>query len=211
MPAPCGACVTGPGRGWYQRVMQACGVSAAAIFGAVVLLVCYDVLARNLGTGSLPWIVEVTEYALPLATFLAAPWLMYRNEHIRLDLLGATLSPAKMAIVDRVAAVFGLAVSLAIAWYGVAVILDSRGTGALVIKSLVFPEWWLFVPVPVCFGLLAIECLRRLVRPGLHAEPVVAGLEEERDLPSPPVSLPQRGEGSSPSPPAPLPQRGEGS
>jgi len=173
--------VPGPRGSWYHRLMQACGVAAATILGAVVALVCYDVLARNLGGGSLSWIVEVTEYALPLATFLAAPWLMYRNEHIRLDVLSATLSPARMAIVDRVAAGFGLAASVVITWYGVAVILDSRGAGALVIKSLVFPEWWLFVPVPVCFGLLAVECLRRLVRPGTHASPVVAGLEEGRE------------------------------
>jgi hypothetical protein len=32
-------------------------------------------------------------------------------------------------------------------------------------KSLVFPEWWLFVPVPICFLLLAGECARRLVFP----------------------------------------------
>ena len=169
------------GVGWYHRLMQGCGVAAATTLGAVVMLVCYDVLARNLGAGSLPWIVELTEYALPLATFLAAPWLMYRNEHIRLDLLGATLSPARMALVDRVAAAFGLAVSVVIAWYGLAAILDSRAAGALVVKSLVFPEWWLFVPVPLCFGLLALECLRRLRRPGLHAEPAVAGLKEEHE------------------------------
>jgi TRAP-type transport system small permease protein len=172
-----GARVTAASAGWYHRLMQACGIAAATILGAVVVLVCYDVLARNLGAGSLPWIVELTEYALPLTTFLAAPWLMYRNEHIRLDVLSATLSPAKMAIVDRIAAAFGLGVSLVITWYGVAVILDSRGAGALVIKGLVFPEWWLFVPVPICFALLAVECLRRLLRPGTHAGPVVAGLE----------------------------------
>jgi TRAP-type C4-dicarboxylate transport system permease small subunit len=164
----------------YHRLIQLCGSAAALLLGSVVLLVCYDVVARNLGLGSLPWIVEVTEYALPLATFLAAPWLMYRNEHIRLDILSAQLSPARMAIVDRIAAAFGFAVSTVIAWYGVAVILDARASGAMVIKSLVFPEWWLFAPVPLCFALLAVECLRRLLRPGAHAGPVVAGLEEER-------------------------------
>src|SRR5688572_20177041 len=138
----------------YPRLIQACGSAAAVILGVVMLLVCYDVIARNLGARSLPWIVEATEYALPLATFLAAPWLMYRNEHIRLDLLSATLSRAKLAIVDRIAAAFGLAVSAVIAWYALAVILDARASGAVVIKSLVFPEWWLFVPVPVCFALL---------------------------------------------------------
>lgn len=149
----------------WARLMQACGGLAAAIVGLVVVLVCWDVLARNLGGMSLPWIVEVTEYALPLATFLAAPWLMHRNEHVRLDLLAATLSPRAMARIERVAAALCLAVALVVVWYSIRVLLDTRGIGALVIKSLVFPEWWLFVPVPICFGLLAIECARRLLFP----------------------------------------------
>ena len=31
------------------------------------------------------------------------------------------------------------------------------------IKSIVFPEWWLFAPVPVSFAFLAVEFLRRLL------------------------------------------------
>ena len=143
--------------------MQACGALAGAVIGIAVLLVCYDVIVRNLGFRSLPWIVEITEYALPLATFLAAPWLLYRNEHVRLDLLQNSLSPANLRRVERTAALLGLVVSMVIAWYAVAVIVDTRLTHSMVIKSLTFPEWWLFVPVPVCFGLLAIESTRRLL------------------------------------------------
>jgi hypothetical protein len=32
----------------------------------------------------------------------------------------------------------------------------------MVLKSVVFPEWWLYAPVPLCFGLLSVEFLRRL-------------------------------------------------
>ena len=45
-------------------------------------------------------------------------------------------------------------------WYGVKAIADSRQLGSMVFKTLVFPEWWLFVPVPLCFALLAVEFLR---------------------------------------------------
>ncbi|MEI7445421.1 MAG: TRAP transporter small permease [Burkholderiales bacterium] len=158
----------------WSRLMQACGAAAAAIVGAVVVLVCWDVFARNLGAKSLPWIVEMTEYALPLATFLAAPWLMHRYEHVRLDLLAATLSPSKLALVERVAAAVCMVVSAVIVWYSIKVLLDTKQIGALVIKSLVFPEWWLFVPVPICFGLLTLECARRLVFPPPPAAPMAA-------------------------------------
>ncbi len=143
--------------------MQACGSLAALVIGAIVLLVCYDVAARNLGLGSLDWVVEITEYALPLATFLAAPWLLYRQEHVRLDLIGQVCSPKAMRRIERLAALTGLVVSAVMIWYALAVIFDARQIGARVMKTLVFPEWWLFVPLLLCFALLGVESARRLV------------------------------------------------
>ncbi len=151
--------------------MRGCGGLAAAVVAVITLLVCGDVIGRNLGLGTFSWINEVTEYALPVATLAAAPWLMWRNQHVRLDLLGAVLSSAAQRRVDRVASAVGGVISLLVVWYGVRMLLDSRGAGSLVMKALVFPEWWLFVPVPIGFGLLALECGRRVLNP--------SGLTEE--------------------------------
>ena len=154
--------------------MRRCGFVAAATVALITLLVCYDVLGRNLGLPSLVWVNEITEYALPIATLTAAPWLMWRNQHVRLDLLGAVLSPAAQRHVDRLASLLGLVVSLIMVWYAVRMLLDSQQAGSLVIKSLVFPEWWLYVPVPVGFALLALECGRRVLWPsGLTEEGVL--------------------------------------
>jgi TRAP-type C4-dicarboxylate transport system permease small subunit len=155
----------------YASLMRACGGLSALTFGAITLMVCFDVLSRNLGMRSIPWINEVTEYALPLATLAAAPWLMWRNQHVRLDLLGVILSPDGQRRLDRMASLLGLAVSLTLAWYGLMTVLDSRSAGSLVLKALVFPEWWLYVPFPISFVLLAVECARRVVWPeGLVSE-----------------------------------------
>ena len=151
--------------GAYAGLMRGCGVVAAAVIAAITLLVCYDVVGRNLGLRTLPWINEVTEYAMPLATLAAAPWLMWRNQHVRLDLLGAVLSPAAQRRVDRMASALGLIVCGLMVWYAVRLLLDSRDAGSLVMKSLVFPEWWLYVPVPIGFALLALECGRRVLWP----------------------------------------------
>ena len=151
--------------GAYARLMRSCGFVAAAVVAAITLMVCYDVVGRNLGLRTLPWINEVTEYAMPLATLAAAPWLMWRNQHVRLDLLGALLSPAAQRQVDRLASALGLLVSSIMVWYAVRLLLDSRDAGSLVMKSLVFPEWWLYVPVPIGFALLALECGRRVLWP----------------------------------------------
>ncbi|MBL8340708.1 MAG: TRAP transporter small permease [Rubrivivax sp.] len=159
----------------HAALMRGCGVVAAATVAAITLLVCYDVVGRNLGLKSLVWVNEVTEYALPIATLAAAPWLMWRNQHVRLDVLGALLSPRAQRHVDRFASALALVVSLLLVWYSVKVLLDSKGAGSLVIKALVFPEWWVYVPVPIGFALLALECGRRVIRPsGLTDESSVA-------------------------------------
>lgn len=164
--------------GAYATLMRACGLVAGATIAAITLLVCIDVVGRNLGLVLFTWVNEVTEYALPVATLAAAPWLMWRNQHVRLDVLGALLPPRAQRQVDRVASALALVVSLALVWYALRMLLDSRDAGSLVMKGLVFPEWWLYLPVPPCFALLAVECARRVWRPvglmDLSAEPTAA-------------------------------------
>jgi TRAP-type transport system small permease protein len=143
--------------GAYGKLLQGLAAAAAVLLGATALAITLDVIARNVGLGTLPWILEVSEYVLPLATFLAAPWLLYRNEHVRLDVLLARLPWLKL-----VGNLVGLSVCTVLVVYGVRTILNSAAQSSMVLKSVVFPEWWLYAPVPLCFGLLSIEFLRRL-------------------------------------------------
>jgi len=152
----------------YRLLVQALAGSAAVLLGLTALAVTIDVLARNVGLGAFPWVLEASEYALPASTFLVAPWLLVRNEHVRLDLLLQTLPRGPARLLDATANVFGLAISATLVVYGVRAITNSMQQGAMVIKSLVFPEWWLYVPVPLCFSLLAFEFGRRLAVRGAH-------------------------------------------
>ena len=95
---------------------------------------------------------------------------------MRLDLLGMVLSPAAQRRVDRIASALALVVSACMVWYAWRMLLDSKQAGSLVLKALVFPEWWLYVPVPAAFALLALECARRVLWPsGLGAEETGGG------------------------------------
>ncbi|HSD52843.1 MAG TPA: TRAP transporter small permease [Burkholderiales bacterium] len=153
----------------YRGLLHACAVIASLLLGITALLVTGDVVARNLGLGTLPWILEASEYVLPLATFLVAPWLLARNEHVRLDVL-LTASPTRLArALGRAGDLLGLAVCTVFVVYGARAIASSAQQGSLVIKSIVFPEWWLYAPVPVCFALLAVEFVRRILGHGALA------------------------------------------
>lgn len=146
------------------------GVIAAVLFAAMALLVCADVFLRNLGIVSIPWSVEVTEYMLMVSAFLAAPWLVYTNDHIRVDIILRGLTGAARRVADVVGNVVCLVVSLILAVESVFSMLDSAGQGGMIFKVLVFPDWWLAIPMVICFILLSVEFVRRLACAALCAK-----------------------------------------
>lgn len=155
----------------WELVMRLCGGISAALIAAMTLLVSYDVIARNLGLGSLPWVLEVTEYMLPALICASAPWLMFRGSHIRLDLLRTLLPRRMIAPLDKATAAVATLSSAVFTFYALKLMLASKASGNLVIKALVFPEWWVYLPVPIGFGLLTLECLRQMFRPAeTHAD-----------------------------------------
>lgn len=151
-----------PGNRAYHALMSACGLASALLFGGMGLLVCADVLVRNLGWGTMAWSVEVTEYMLMIATFVAAPWLLYLGDHIRIDILLRAVSPIGRWWLEAATDVLGLAISLVLAWQCVAVAIDASAQGGMVFKVLIFPEWWLNLPMAFACILLAVEFVRRL-------------------------------------------------
>jgi TRAP-type C4-dicarboxylate transport system permease small subunit len=148
----------------YHYLMQATGLVAALLFGLMAVLVFVDVLLRNTGWLSLPWSVEVTEYMLMGAAFVAAPWLLYTNDHIRVDILVGVLPPRAKRIISVAGDLVGLLICGILFWTTLQVLVDMRQQESLVFKTLVFQEWWLSVPMAFAFGLLCIEFVRRLWR-----------------------------------------------
>lgn len=146
----------------WELVMRACGGISALLIAAMTLLVSYDVIARNLGFGSLSWVLEVTEYMLPAMICASAPWLMYRGSHIRLDLLKMVFKGPAMAVLEKLTAVVAAVSSAVFTYYALKLLLTSKASGNMVIKALIFPEWWIYIPVPLGFALLTLECIRQI-------------------------------------------------
>ena len=107
---------------------------------------------------------EVSEAMLYLVTLLIAPWLLRQGQHIRVDIVLRAVPKRVGWCFEWVADALGLACCLAIAWYGVLATLKSYQSGALSIKTLVTPEWWMQAPLPVAFLLLSVEMLFRMRR-----------------------------------------------
>ena len=154
----------------FAKLLNALAVVAALTLLAMVVMVTADIVLRNLTRSGFPWANEVSEYALYVITLLTAPWLLRRGQHVRIDLV-LTLVPARLAwLMEALSDVFGFAVCLVMMRYGLKMTIDSAVLGSITIKNLVFPEWWLLWPLPVCFALLAAEFVFRFDRL-IHSEP----------------------------------------
>jgi TRAP-type C4-dicarboxylate transport system permease small subunit len=147
-----------------SRLFDMLAALAALILLAMVILVTADIVLRNVARVGFPWANEVTEYALYVITLLTAPWLLRRGQHVRIDMM-LVLVPSRLAWACEAAAdVLGFAASLVLIWYGASMTAQSARLGSLTIKNLVFPEWWLLWPLPLCFCLLALEFVFRFHR-----------------------------------------------
>ena len=137
---------------------------AALTLLAMVALVTADIVLRNtLGTG-FAWSNEITEYALYIITLFTAPWLLRRGQHVRIDMFLVIVPPRIAWAMEAAADMLGFAASLLLVWYGAIMTAQSARLGSITIKNLVFPEWWLLAPLPLCFALLALEFVLRFHR-----------------------------------------------
>ena len=148
----------------FGRFYDALAGVAALLLLAMVAIVTADIVLRNLGQHGFSWADEVSEYALYFITLCTAPWLLRRGQHVRIDIVLTIVPPTVAWLMEALADIIGLTVCLVLVRYGAAMAHDSWRIGAITIKNLVFPEWWLLAPLPVCFLLLAAEFVMRLHR-----------------------------------------------
>jgi len=149
---------------WYDRLFAALGVLAAALFAFTALGITLDVISRSTGLGGIAWMLEVNEYALLVATFLGAPWVLRLGAHVRVDVLVNNLSRRWARYLDLASNVVGLVCVAVIAYYAVGLARASILQGAMIIKSFIIPEWWVFGVIALSGLLLMSEFIFRLVR-----------------------------------------------
>ena len=154
-------------RAW-GRLLEGCALAACALIGAMTLVICLDVLLRNVplvpGVQGLAWSNELSESGLYLLTMLAAPWLLRQGAHIRIDIVLRVLPKPVAWACEWISDAIALACCTCVVIYGTRATWDSYAQASVTIKTLVLPEWWSLAPLPLAFALLAVEVLFRMRR-----------------------------------------------
>lgn len=146
-----------------QLTLSACGALSALSIFAIVLLISANVLLRKFAQTNIPWAIEVSEYALYASTFLAAPWVLAKNAHIRVDVLTGRLTENTKARIESWVNALGLCVSLVFFYYGLQATWAAYSGNAIIFKELILPEWPLLAIIPFSACLLMLEFLGRFI------------------------------------------------
>lgn len=153
--------------GWIYDQM---GTLVGIMIGIFAIAISLDLVLRLFKVGNLPGMQEAIEYVLFACVFLAAPWALRLGAHIRVDVLIGALPVGWAKVADRVLDFLGFVISAALAWYGGRNLMQAYTFNSTQRKYFDVPEWWLLTVFVVCFVLLAIEFLSRLLRGGAPLE-----------------------------------------
>lgn len=148
----------------FGRLLDACGAVSAFLVFAVTAMITVNILLRNTIGGRVAGDTELSEYAMLLITAFAAPWLLHKGQHVRIDLMLKQLPSGAGWLCEMFVDVLGFAVSLLMTWYGARVLFYSISDGTKIIKEFTIPEWWTLWPLPIMFALLAVEFVFRCRR-----------------------------------------------
>ncbi len=149
-----------------EFVNSAMGKTAAWCALAMMCFQMISVLLRYVFSYGLITFQEAVIYCHAALFMLGAAYVLQLNEHVRVDIIYASLSRAAKGIVDRIAlAFFVLPVACVIGWYGLPYVVNSWATLEGSRQAGGIPAIFLLKSTIVAFALsLALQAVAILLR-----------------------------------------------
>lgn len=137
----------------------------AVVSGVLLLIVTVwiglEAIVRSMGFGTLKGVIDFTDHSLYTIAFLAAPWILYGDGHVRVTVFVDGLPQDLRRPLMIATEIAGLVLCAVLTAYATKDFIVSYQRGELIFQELVIPEWWVEWQSPLAFALLSIGFLRR--------------------------------------------------
>ncbi len=144
---------------FIEKVLSALG---GVLIGISTLLAVTEVVCRYIFGFTHSWANEIIIYSVIYGVFFIAGPSLKRGLHINIDLLITRLSPQWRRIVDFIAIVAGLFISLFLTYTGVRYVAFLEKVGVVSTSSLEAPMYLILLIFPIGMGLLAFFYFEQL-------------------------------------------------
>ena len=141
---------------WISILGKWGAILAGGLLFFVLFTIAGTILARPLGLNSPVWVVQFNEYALLWLTFLAAPWVLARNKHVRVDLISSRLGEKNRNRLEKALSPLGMIICLIYGGYGMGTALEQMERGVVDIQAVDVPKHLVLWVIPAGFILMAL-------------------------------------------------------
>lgn len=149
----------------FDRLLWMLAALSAGILGVIAVAIAINVALRNIGLPVIYGALDAIQYALMIATFMGAPWVLAMGGYVKVDLITSALAPRAEQALGRVANLIGAATAATLGWHGVQAALASAARGSMIRTSFVILEWWMLAVVPASLALCVLVFLRKVMQP----------------------------------------------
>jgi len=149
----------------FDFVIVAFAIAATIILAALFICVSAEVVMRYFIGRPTRWVNEFSEYALLWIAFLAAPWILREEAHVKVEMFTDALSSVWRHRFHVTTSLVGAAVCALFCWVTTAYVFEVFGNGEFLFKSVQLPKWSVMAVMPPGLALLTIQFLRRAMLP----------------------------------------------
>ncbi len=135
---------------------------SAALILFMMLSVVYDVIARLAFHAPTLWVIDINEYLLVYVTFIPAAWILQRDGHVKVEIVVSRLQPRTQRVMGVVTDLVGLFYCAILTWEGWLVARDALAKGYRFSTALSFPQFPVFVIIPLGAAWLGLAFLVRI-------------------------------------------------
>ncbi len=142
-----------------DHILISLWVIAGVVFVFSQLLVTETIFARMLKLSVPIWGIQVAEYCLLWITLLAAPWLLKKEQHVKIEFVLNKLDPRAQSLVTAMTSIMGAMVFLGLAWYSGQT--SWSNWHIMDVKAAYIPKGPALSVIPIASFLLFVQFLRR--------------------------------------------------
>ena len=147
----------------YNYLLHGMAICAGIVISVATLLIIIDVLMRITMMDPLLFILTTVEYSLLYFTMLAAPWLLRIKGHVFIDAVTQFMPPTVKKVIAKLVYLACIIACSIYCWQLINLLVEAIQSGELDMRSYEIPIWILFVPMPLCFFMCAMEFIRYLI------------------------------------------------
>jgi C4-dicarboxylate transporter DctQ subunit len=145
---------------FFDRSMDIQASLSVALLYLVMLCITLEVVLRYFLNRPTIWTVPITEWSMLFVTFLAAPWLLRRQGHVKVELVLNRFNQRHQALFQIFTSVLGAMSCFILVWVGVAVCWESFQRSIVTTAAVEIPMWIPLAIIPFGSSFLCIQFVR---------------------------------------------------